>query len=107
VNGRAQGTSHKATARTHAVIIDEAHSSQTGETAKDMIEKLNERFGLKLTEADRLHLDSIAQDLIDDETVQRQAAANSVANFGVQFPHHFQSAVVDRLRFVLGTQLCK
>jgi len=62
-----------------------------------IIERLNERFGLKLTEADRLHLDGIAQDLIEDETLQRQAAANSKANFEVQFPHHFQTAVVERL----------
>ncbi len=62
-----------------------------------IIENLNERFGLKLTEADRLHLDGIAQDLIEDETVQRQAAANPLGNFEVQFPQHFQTAVVDRL----------
>ena len=62
-----------------------------------IIERLNERFGLKLTEADRLHLDGIAQDLVEDETVQRQAAANSKANFEVQFPQHFQTAVVERL----------
>ncbi len=62
-----------------------------------IIQNLNERFGLKLTEADRLHLDGITQDLIEDETVQRQAAANSHKNFEVQFPQHLQSAVVDRL----------
>ena len=62
-----------------------------------IIENLNERFGLNLTEADRLHLDSIAQEMVEDETVQRQAAANSLSNFGVQFPQHFENAVVDRL----------
>ena len=62
-----------------------------------IVDRLNERFGLKLTEADRLHLDGIAQELIDDEIVQRQAAANSMDNFGVRFPEHFQDAVVDRL----------
>ncbi|MBA3790900.1 MAG: DEAD/DEAH box helicase family protein [Rubrobacter sp.] len=62
-----------------------------------IIATLNERFGLNLTEADRLHLESIAQEMVDDETVQRQAAANSLENFGVQFPKHFETAVVDRL----------
>ena len=62
-----------------------------------IVENLNERFGPKLTEADRLHLDGIAQNLIEDQTVQRQAAANSRENFEVQFPLHFQTAVVDRL----------
>ena len=62
-----------------------------------IVENLNERFGLSLTEADRLHLDAVAQDLVDDEEVQRQAAANTLGNFGVGFPEHFQAAVVDRL----------
>ena len=62
-----------------------------------IVENLNERFGLNLKEADRLHLDAVAQDLVDDEAVQREAAANSEANFGVGFPEHFQNAVVDRL----------
>lgn len=62
-----------------------------------IIDRLNERFGLKLTEADRLHLDGITEELVDNETVQRQAAANTIENFGVQFPQHFQNAVVDRL----------
>jgi len=80
-------------------IYDGAGRRQEPEASplSHIIERLNERFGLLLTEADRLHLDGIAQDLIDDETVQRQAAANSMGNFGVQFPEHFQSAVVDRL----------
>lgn len=62
-----------------------------------IVATLNERFGLKLTEADRLHLDAVAQDLVDDETVQRQAAANTLGNFGTQFPEHFTAAVAGRL----------
>ena len=62
-----------------------------------IVENLNERFGLNLSEADRLHLDAVAQDLVDDERVQREAAANSMGNFGVGFSEHFKGAVVDRL----------
>lgn len=62
-----------------------------------IVADLNEKFGLDLTEADRLHLDSVAQNLVDDERVQKQAAANTEANFGVRFPNHFEAAVVDRL----------
>ena len=62
-----------------------------------IVENLNERFGLNLSEADRLHLDAVAQDLVDDERVQREAAANSLGNFGVGFSDHFKGAVVDRL----------
>jgi type I restriction enzyme R subunit len=80
-------------------IYDGAGSRQEPEASplSRIISKLNERFGLKLTEADRLHLDGIAQELVSDETVQRQAAANTRDNFEVQFPQHFQKAVVDRL----------
>ncbi len=62
-----------------------------------IIENLNEQFGLKLTEADRIHLDSIAQELIDNETVQREAGANSIGNFEEGFPEYFQRAIVERL----------
>ncbi|HZY64973.1 MAG TPA: RNA-binding domain-containing protein [Rubrobacteraceae bacterium] len=80
-------------------IYDGAGPRQEPEASplSQIISKLNEGFGLKLTEADRLHLDSIARELVDDDTVQRQAAANTLGNFGVQFPQHFQTAVVDRL----------
>lgn len=63
----------------------------------EIVQRLNERYGLELTEADRLHLEGVAQDLIDDDTVQRQASANSMDNFGVEFAKHFQDAVVKRL----------
>jgi len=80
-------------------IYDGAGTQQEPEASplSQIISKLNERFGIKLTEADRLHLDSIAQELAEDETVQRQAAANTLGNFEVQFPQHFEKAVVDRL----------
>ena len=80
-------------------IYDGAGTQQEPEESplSQIISKLNERFGLKLTEADRLHLDSIAQELAQNETVQRQAAANTMGNFEVQFPQHFEKAVVDRL----------
>lgn len=80
-------------------IYDGSGGSQEPEASplSQIIEKLNERHGLNLTEADRLHLDSVAQDLVDDETVQRQASANSMDNFGVEFFEHFQNAVVKRL----------
>lgn len=82
-----------------AAIYDGSGSRQEPEASplSRIIDNHNERFGLKLTEADRLHLDGIARELVEDETVQRQAAANTLDNFGVQFPQHFQNAVVDRL----------
>ncbi len=62
-----------------------------------IIATLNERYGLKLTEADRLHFDGIAASLVADETLQQQAAANSLGNFRIAFEQRFESAVVQRL----------
>ncbi|MGH3088953.1 MAG: type I restriction endonuclease [Rubrobacteraceae bacterium] len=78
-----------------------AHEPEASPLSR-IIDNLNEKFGLKLTEADRLHLDSVARSLIDDERVQKQAAANSEANFGVRFPKHFEAAVVERLAGATG-----
>jgi len=63
----------------------------------EIVDDLNERFGLKLTEADRLHLDGIAQDLVVSEAVQQEAAANSMANFSERFGERFTNAVAGRL----------
>ncbi len=62
-----------------------------------IIATLNERYGLKLTEADRLHFDGIASSLVADETLQQQAAANSLDNFRIAFEKQFEAAVVQRL----------
>lgn len=62
-----------------------------------IVDNLNERYGLNLTHADRLHFDSIAQDLVDSETVQRQAQANTLENFATQFSEHFTQAAAERL----------
>ena len=62
-----------------------------------IVDNLNERYGLNLTHADRLHFDGIAEELVESDTVQRQAQANSLENFSTQFPEHFTSAVAARL----------
>jgi len=62
-----------------------------------IIETLNERYGTHLTEADRLHLDGIAADLVADTTLQRQAAVNPIENFKIAFDERFTDAVVERL----------
>ena len=62
-----------------------------------IVDNLNERYGLNLTESDKLHFDGIAQDLVESDTVQRQAQANSLENFATQFPEHFTQAAAGRL----------
>ena len=63
-----------------------------------IIERLNERHGMNLSEADRLFLfGAIAQDLTDDTDLQMAAAANDRANFGIVLDRAFDQKVVGRL----------
>jgi len=62
-----------------------------------IIATLNDRFALKLGESDRLHIESIIEDLVSDETLQNQAAANPIENFKIAFEQAFQAAAVQRL----------
>ncbi len=62
-----------------------------------VIERFNETFGLTLTEADALHLEAIVADMAASPTMQQQAAANTVENFGIPFGEAFTGAVVDRM----------
>ena len=61
-----------------------------------IIEQLNERHGLKLTEADGLHIVGIFSDLGANERIQQQAAANDEENFGLVLEQAFNDAVADR-----------
>ncbi|MEX1177033.1 MAG: type I restriction endonuclease [Nitriliruptor sp.] len=63
-----------------------------------IIDTLNERFGLKLTDADRLHVEGIFTDLVADAGIQQAAAANSPKNFAEHvLPKAFQDKAVGRL----------
>jgi type I restriction enzyme R subunit len=63
----------------------------------ELIGRLNERFGIDLTEADRLHLEGIGADMASDPEVQQQAAANTPENFGIEFDRRFTDAVAARM----------
>ncbi len=62
-----------------------------------IISRLNDRYGTKLTDADKLFIDAIAADLTDDADLQMAAAANDQANFGIVLDRVFDGAVVSRL----------
>ena len=62
-----------------------------------IIERLNERYGLNLVTGDRLHLEAIISDLIPDEHLQDQAAANTPENFKIVFDEAFKKQAVERL----------
>ena len=63
----------------------------------ELIDRLNERFGADLSEADRLHLEGIGADMAADPEVQQQAAVNTAENFGIEFDKRFTDAVAARM----------
>jgi type I restriction enzyme, R subunit len=63
----------------------------------ELIGRLNERFGIDLSEADRLHLEGIGADMAADPQVQQQAASNTEDNFGIEFDKRFTDAVAARM----------
>jgi hypothetical protein len=63
-----------------------------------VIERFNEAFGLEPTDADRLHVEGIAADMIADPVIQQQAAANSKETFENPFGDALTGAVVGRMK---------
>ncbi len=63
----------------------------------EIIAMINERFGLNLSEADRLFTDQVAADLIADPQIQAQAAANNKEAFAVGFAKLWKRALTGRL----------
>lgn len=62
----------------------------------EVIEVLNERFGLNLDEADKLYFEQIEETLAGSEELKEQALANEIENFRFGFEQKFEAAVVDR-----------
>jgi type I restriction enzyme R subunit len=72
-----------------------AHDPEKGKLS-EVIDALNERFGLTLTEGDQLYFDQIEETLVKSDELQAQAKANEIGNFRFPFEQQFDAAVVDR-----------
>lgn len=62
-----------------------------------IIEVINERFGLKLTEADQILFDQFEQAWVEDKTLASQAKENDLANFRFAFDKTFMNTIVSRM----------
>jgi type I restriction enzyme R subunit len=62
----------------------------------EIIDLLNERFGLNLGKPDQLYFDQLKEEMVADPDLAAQAKANTLANFGYGFDRVFTSKVVDR-----------
>lgn len=74
----------------------------TGQADRDirlseLIGILNERFGTDFTQADQLFFDQIQEEAIENEMLQKAAAANSKDDFRYVFDRTFDGLVIDRM----------
>ncbi len=72
------------------------HEPET-EKLSQIIEIINERFGLSLGEADQLLFDQFEETWAGDETLAAQAQANDLANFRLAFDREFMNTIVARM----------
>ena len=67
------------------------------ESLSTIIERFNERYGTDWSDADRLFPDAIAEDLVNDERIQLEAAGNDLHAFQVGFDTTYLGAIASRL----------
>ncbi|MGI8701615.1 MAG: RNA-binding domain-containing protein [Nocardioidaceae bacterium] len=66
------------------------------ESLSAIIERLNARHGMQLTDSDRLVFEATAADLVADRDVQLAAVNNSPENFRLVFPEMFERGLIGR-----------
>jgi type I restriction enzyme R subunit len=67
------------------------------EALSQIVDTLNERFGLQLTEADQLLFDQYEKDWLADQEVTDQARNNTIENFKLVFDRNFLKTVISRM----------
>lgn len=67
------------------------------EPLSEIIDQLNERFGLNLDERDKLLFDQFEETWMADPNVIDQARANTLENFRLAFDDRFMSTVISRM----------
>jgi type I restriction enzyme R subunit len=72
-------------------------NEQPAEHLSRIIEIINERFGLKLTDTDQLLFNQFEQDWIADPTLASQAKENDLDNFRFAFDKTFMNTIVTRM----------
>ncbi len=66
-------------------------------TISEIIELLNERFGTEFTEANKLFIDQVEEDLVAQEDLSDHAKNNTLENFKFPFEETFVSVLIDRM----------
>jgi type I restriction enzyme R subunit len=67
------------------------------EPLSKIVDTLNERFGLELTDTDQLLFDQYERDWLADPEVTDQARNNTIENFKLVFDRDFLKIVISRM----------
>ena len=67
------------------------------ERLSQIVEVLNERFGMELGESDQLLFDQYEREWVDDPELAAQARENTEENFGLVFERKFMDTIVRRM----------
>jgi len=63
----------------------------------EIIQILNDKFGMNLTEADKLYFDQIEEELVSHEKLVEQAKSNTMENFKYGFEEVFLNTLIKRM----------
>jgi len=63
----------------------------------EIIEVLNERFGMDLTEGDKIYFDQMEEELVSNEKLAEQAKSNNIDNFKYGFEDVFVNTLIKRM----------
>jgi hypothetical protein len=63
----------------------------------EIIKSINDRFGENLTEADKLLIEQVEMDMINDSKLQKQAVNNEIGNFKYGFDDVLMDKFIDRM----------
>ena len=81
--------------------LKDSDGSSYGEDEKaplsEIIKRINERLGENLTEADKLLLEQVEMDMMDDDKLQKQAINNEIGNFKYGFEDVLMDKFIDRM----------
>jgi type I restriction enzyme, R subunit len=67
------------------------------ERLSSIVDVLNDRFGLELSEVDKLLLDQFEETWVDDSELSDQAKSNDIDNFRLVFDRKFMETIVTRV----------
>lgn len=67
------------------------------EKLSNIIDKINDRFGTDFTDTDKLSIDQIKEDMVNNEDLKVKAQNNTVENFKFAYDDKFMDIVISRI----------